>query len=203
MEVILDTATSLEYAGRHSLQAVRTYIAGMMRTLWTDAKVCCSELTPQGLVPAMRRINYAHPWALADGVITLKLCEEIMHEISEKISDISKKNPALQDQLQSKDPLDFLPAFVADTFGEEGQEGIRQWLGVSRTTGEWGAHYNRVESLVLVGSNGKSLPRIHPVIPTSCRRMVRPQKDPPELDSFEWIQALHRGFYPWWLRQNP
>jgi hypothetical protein len=202
MEVILDTATSLEYAGRHSLQAVRTYIAGMMRTLWTDAKVCCSELTPQGLVPAMRRINYAHPWALADGVITLKLCEEIMHEISEKISDISKKNPALQDQLQSKDPLDFLPAFVADTFGEEGQEGIRQWLGVSRTTGEWGAHYNRVESLVLVGSNGKSLPRIHPVIPTSCRRMVRPQKDPPELDSFEWIQALHRGFYPWWLRQN-
>jgi hypothetical protein len=121
MEVILDTTTSLEYAGRHSLEAVRTFIAGMMRTLWTDAKVCCTELTPEGLLrPAMRRINYAHPWALADGVITIKLCEEIMHAISEKISDISKKNPALQDQLQSKDPLDFLPAFVADTFGQEG-----------------------------------------------------------------------------------
>jgi hypothetical protein len=33
----------------------------MMRTLWIDAKVCCTELTPEGLLqPVMCRINYAH-----------------------------------------------------------------------------------------------------------------------------------------------
>jgi len=210
MEVILDTATSLEYAVRHGLQGVRTFIAGMTRTSWTHGEVCCTELTPEGLrCPAMSQINFAHPMALADGVITLKLCEEIMHELKEKLSEVRKNSSAdqaLQDRLEDKDPLDFLPAFVAGTFGPAGQEDIRRWLGVSKTIGElWGDHYNRVDSLV-VDSNGSVLPRIDPnVRPTvqpPRRRLVQLQKELSDLDSSEWTQALHRGFHPWWLRKN-
>ena len=74
--------------------------------------------------------------ALADAVITLKLCDEITHELKEKMSEVSRKKPALQDQLKDKDPLDFLPAFVADAFSPAGQEATRQFLGVSKTQGK-------------------------------------------------------------------
>jgi hypothetical protein len=222
-EVLFDTATSLEYAVRNGLQGVRAFVAGMRRTLWTDGKVWCSEESQlnqtQEFQPrhCMRRINYAHPMALADAVITLKQCEEIIHELKEKMSEAGKKNPAFRGQLErGKDPLDFLPAFVADAFGPEGQEAIRQFLGISKTHGEWGAHYNIVDSLQLVNRNGVALPRIDPAVISTVkrpqwregqlqlcrRRVVRLQKELPDLGPFEWIQALYRGFYPWWLRRN-
>ena len=203
MEVISDTARSLEYCCRQGLQGLRTFIAGMMRTKYTDDLVRLLENTPDSpgpegqLSPAMRRINYAHPMALADGVITLKMCEEITHELKEKISEVARKRPDLREQLKDKDPADFLPAFVANTFSRKGQNAIRQWLGVSeeqKNKGEWGAHYNRVDSLDLVDCHGKVLPK--------RKRVVQLKTELPDLDSFEWIQALHRGFDPWWLRQN-
>ena len=230
-EVISDTAESLEYAVRQGLHGVRVFIAGMRKTLWTcgePGEFGClnpeSQLRPlcssTSRVSQNCRINYAHPIALADAAIVLKLCEEITQELKEKISEVRKKKPELKDQLEGKDPLDFLPAFVADTFGPAGQEAIRQFLGISKTHGEWGDHYNSVDSIKLVDCHdvqGVARPPIDPAgIETSkqpqwregrlqlCRRrVVRLQKELPDHRdvSFKWVQALHWGFYQWWLRR--
>jgi hypothetical protein len=126
--------------------------------------------------------------------------------------------------------LDFIPAFVGETFRPEGLEPIREWLGVSRASlSQWGDHHNRVASIGLTTTGWRAhyntVASIKSATAKLCisgatidssgegvqivrlrRRRVahvhaERQKDL-ESDSVAWSQALHRGFYPWWLRRK-
>jgi hypothetical protein len=179
-QVIEDSANQLAYCARQSLQGVRVFLAGMTRTLSTVDKV---RFVSEGQ-SVESVVYYAHPMALADGVIALKLREEIMNELREKIVQLATRNPSMQ----GKDPADFLPAYVAEAFSAEGNAATRKWLGVSdeqrATEGGWGAHYNSLASL-----NGAiRLTRFDPF----------DRLDPFDTP-FEWTQALHWGFHPWFL----
>ncbi len=79
----------------------------------------------------MSRVNYAHENSLAEGAITLKLMHEMMHEVQEKILEVAKESPELQERLENRNPTNFFPAFVADAFSPEEEQAILQWLGVS------------------------------------------------------------------------
>lgn len=96
----------------------------MMRTRWTVGTVSCK---PDGQNLVQSAINYAHEMALADAVITLKLRDEMMHEIEGEIASLAKKTPAMQ----GKDPLTFLPAYIAEAFGEAGWKDTQRFLGIS------------------------------------------------------------------------
>ena len=222
--VIEDTAVSLANAVRHGLDGLRQFVAGMSRLSWTDSMVSCMVSSPTGeLCPTARRICYAHPFALADGVVTLKMIEEMTHALSEQIEKRKTKMPLLD----GKDPLDFLPAYVGETF--RAGPAIQEWLGVSTaslspwgdhhnrvvsirlTTTGWRAHYNTVASIksatdklwisgATFDSNGEHVQyvrlRRRRVAHINAERQKDLESEPVVLG-----QALHRGFYPWWLRR--
>ncbi len=149
-QVIQDTAEQLAYCVRQNLQGVRAFIAGMMQTRWTFGSVSCK---PDGEKLVHSAINYAHEMALADAAITLKLGDEMMHEAKTAIEALARKRP----EVRGKDPLVFWPAYVADAFGVEGKKDTQRFLGISdeqRQNGEWGDHYNHLNSLKCVDSAG-------------------------------------------------
>jgi hypothetical protein len=197
-QVIQDTAEQLEYCVRQNLQGVRAFIAGMMQTRWTFGSVSCK---PDGEKLVHSAINYAHEMALADAAITLKLGDEMMHEAKKAIEALARKSP----EVRGKDPLAFFPAYVGDAFGVEGKKDTQRFLGISdeqRQNGEWGDHYNHLNSLKCVDSAGKVLNRN-----VLNRVKVQVQKEspvPPDLYlcPLEWIQQLYWGFHPWWLRKH-
>jgi len=199
--VILDTAEQLEYCVRQNLQGVRSFLAGMMQTRWTSGSVSCK---PDGQMLVQSAINYAHEMALADAVITLKLRDEMTYEVTTAIAALARKKP----EMQGKDALRFWPAYVADAFSTEGVKDIQSFLGVSdeqRQNGEWGNHYNRLDSLNGVDSAGKVL--CHTVLHRDGRLKVQVQEESPVppniyLYPLEWVQTLYWGFHPWWLRRN-
>ena len=206
-QVIRDSAEQLAYCVRQNLEGVRAFLAGMMRTRWTVGTVSCK---PDGQNLVQSEINYAHEMALADAVITLKLRDEMMHEIEGEIASLAKKTPAMQ----GKDPLTFLPAYIAEAFGEAGWKDTQRFLGISdeqKKEGEWGRHYNLLDSLHCIDSagnvlsGGTGLPRVKVQIQNEPSVPPEFYLYPPEwIQRFydQCIQKLHWGFYPWWLRKN-
>ena len=72
------------------------------------------------------------------------MAEEMTHALSEQIEKRKTKMPLLD----GKDPLDFLPAYVGETF--RAGPAIQEWLGVSTASlSPWGDHHNRVVSIRL------------------------------------------------------
>ncbi len=104
--VFHDCAEQLAYCFRQNLQGARSFIAAMCQYWWTEGTV---RLKPDCQQLVVCEINYAHEMALASTVIVLKLREEMLHLLREEI----QRDP----KLASKDPLAFLPAFMADAMG--------------------------------------------------------------------------------------
>jgi hypothetical protein len=194
-------AAQLAYCCRQNLQGARPFIAAMCQSRWTSGTVRCK---PDGQQLVVSAINYAHETALASVVIVLKLREEMLHRLGEEIL----RDP----KLAGKDPLSFLPAFMSKAFGTAGLKDIKRFLGISKENngievdrdqnGEWFDHYNHLASLNCLDSTGDSLG--HSVLRPA---KVQLQKESPvpydfHLGPLEWIQILHRGFHPWWLRRT-
>ena len=194
-------AAQLAYCCRQNLQGARPFIAAMCQSRWTSGTVRCK---PDGQQLVVSAINYAHETALASAVIVLKLREEMLHRLGEEIL----RDP----KLAGKDPLSFLPAFMSKAFGTAGLKDIKRFLGISKENngievdrdqnGEWFDHYNHLASINCLDSTGDSLG--HSVLRPA---KVQLQKESPvpydfHLGPLEWIQILHRGFHPWWLRRT-
>ena len=194
-------AAQLAYCCRQNLQGARPFIAAMCQSRWTSGTVRCK---PDGQQLVVSAINYAHETALASAVIVLKLREEMLHRLGEEIL----RDP----KLAGKDPLSFLPAFMSKAFGTAGLKDIKRFLGISKENngievdrdqnGEWFDHYNHLASINCLDSTGDSLG--HSVLRPA---KVQLQKESPvpydfHLGPLEWIQKLHTGFHPWWLRRT-
>jgi hypothetical protein len=196
--VFHNCAEQLAYCFRQNLQGARSFIAAMCQHRWTEGTVRCK---PVGQQLVVSEINYAHEMALASAVIVLKLREEMLHRLREEIRRDTT--------LAQKDPLVFLPAFMAETFGAEGVSDIKRFLGISKENqneecenGQWANHYNHLASLNCFDSAGNVLG--HSVLRPAKVQLKK--ESPVPLDFYLYptglIQILHMGFHLWWLRRN-